>query len=100
MVIGAALAIALYAWPLLSRSEAHVRVTSSSTADDLNLRLMHQVEVSLVHAGIEARRVVLDQSGVTVSLSDTDSRDRAMNALRLALGSTCAVTPEAAPLVP
>jgi len=92
--IGTLLAVVLHAWPALSRSEPYLRVTSSRSVDGINLRLMHQVEVALMRAGIAARGVVLDRGGVTVRLADTNTRDSAMGVLQIAMGTTCRVTPD------
>lgn len=100
IVIGAVLAIVLHAWPALSRSEPYVRVTPARSVDGINLRLMHQVEVALLHAGIDARGVVLDRGGVTVRLADAGTRDSAMGVLQIALGATCTVTPDAVSNLP
>ncbi|OYY95937.1 MAG: hypothetical protein B7Y41_01240 [Hydrogenophilales bacterium 28-61-23] len=100
VVIGVLLTTALRAWPVLSGSEPYVRVTPSIGAGEINLQLMHQVETALMHAGIEARRVVLDRGGVTVRVADAATRDSAMSVLQSALGSSCTLMPDAVSPVP
>lgn len=98
IVIGALLAIPVYAWSVSSGSELSVRATSSGHTAELNLRLMDRVEVALMKAGIDARRIILDGRGVTVRLPDGDTRNSAIGVLRNALGPAYAVTPAAVSL--
>lgn len=94
-IIGALLATALHAWPAFSGAEPSVRVIPADAANETNLQLMHQVETTLMQAGIDARRLVLDRSGVTVRVADAATRDSALRVLQTALGASCAVLPDA-----
>lgn len=95
VVVGAVLAILLRAWPALSQAEPYVRVMPADGPGEISLQLMHQVETALMHAGIDARRLVLDRGGVTVRVADAATRDSAVSALQNTLGSSCAVLPDA-----
>ena len=100
IAIGVFLAIPVYAWPVWSNPELHVRGTPTSEAGGIDLRLMHRVESALMDAGIDARGVVLDRDGVTVRLASANDRDHALAVLKATLGANHTVTSITATLVP
>jgi len=100
MVIGALPAVALFAWPAASGSDAYLRVTAPSDVAGIDQRLMDRVEVALMDAGIDPRGVVLDRSGVSVRLADAGTRDHALSPLKRALGAIGTVSPDTTPRLP